>query len=189
MTGPCMHSFLTIIGTLSVAEDGEGRIARVYLPTDNLDPMEQRETDVLAEAEAQIGEYLSGGRRSFDLPLLRTGTGFAMDVSDALLRIPYGETRTYGEVADMSGHPRASRAVGNACAANPLPIIVPCHRVVPASGGIGRYSGGAAIKRQLLDLERSTARGRGARSRRRSPSRPSLPSARATSIRGGRTRP
>lgn len=189
MTGPCMHSFLTIVGTISVAEDGDGSIIRVYLPSDNLDPMEQRATDVLLEAERQIDEYLYGGRRAFDLPLHAEGTDFAKDVWRALLEIPYGGTRTYGEVAEMCGHPGAARAVGTACAGNPLPIIVPCHRVVPASGGIGRYSGGTALKRQLLDLERSTARGRGARSRRRSPCRPSLPSARATSIRGERTHP
>lgn len=189
MAGPCMHSFITVLGTMSAVEDGSGNVIRIYLPSDNLDPMEQRETEVLTETEAEIGEYLSGGRRSFDVPVSFSGTDFFTDVMHSLERIPYGETRTYGRIADASGHPGASRAVGSACAANPLPIIVPCHRVVPASGGIGRYSGGASVKRHLLELEARTARGRGARSHRRSPCRPWRPSSRATSIRGARTPP
>lgn len=67
--------------------------------------------------------------------------------------IPYGEVRTYAEVAEMAGHPNAYRAVGTACARNPLPLIIPCHRVVPSSGGIGSYAGGSSLKRRLLELE------------------------------------
>lgn len=154
MGGPCIHSFISIIGSLSVTEDGEGRITGLYLPCQNLPAMDERETDALAEAAAQVNEYLSGRRRDFDVELSYGGTDFFRAVMDAMVRIPYGETRTYAEVAEAAGSPRAFRAVGSACAANPIPIIVPCHRVVPSSGGIGNYGGGTSMKRRLLEIER-----------------------------------
>ena len=153
MTGLYIHTFLTLIGSVSVAEDGSGRITALYLPNQNLEPMDENETSVLSEAAAQVNEYLSGRRRAFDLPLSIEGTDFFTDVLDAVNDIPYGEIRTYAEVADMAGHPNAYRAVGTACAKNPLPLIIPCHRVVPSSGGIGSYAGGSSLKRRLLELE------------------------------------
>ncbi|MDO5862470.1 MAG: methylated-DNA--[protein]-cysteine S-methyltransferase [Thermoplasmata archaeon] len=154
MSGPCIHSFISIIGSLSVTEDGEGRITGLYLPCQNLPAMDDRETDALADAAAQVNEYLSGRRRDFDVELSYEGTDFFRAVMEAMVCIPYGETRTYAQVAEAAGSPKAFRAVGSACAANPIPIIVPCHRVVPASGGIGNYSGGTSIKRRLLEIER-----------------------------------
>ena len=82
-------------------------------------------------------------------------TKFRMAVMDSMRRIPYGEVRSYKQLAKMAGSPNAYRAVGTVCSENPLPIVIPCHRVIPASGGIGSYSGGTALKRRLLDHERS----------------------------------
>ena len=150
MRGPCISSFITLLGTMSISEDGEGRITGIYLPNSNLPPMEDRETDTRAEAAS-----LSGKRREFDLELSYEGSEFRMAVMDSMRRIPYGEVRTYKQLAEMAGSPNAYRAVGTVCSENPLPIVIPCHRVIPASGGIGSYSGGTALKRRLLEHERS----------------------------------
>ncbi len=154
MRGPCIFSSLTLIGTVSIAENGDGQIIGLYLPNSNLPAMDDRETEALKEAARQVNEYLSGKRKEFDLRLSCGCTGFRASVLEALMQIPYGETRTYSEVAAMAGSPKACRAVGTACAENPLPLIVPCHRVVPSAGGIGSYAGGTAMKQRLLDLER-----------------------------------
>ena len=100
----------------------------------------------------QFSEYFEGTRRDFTLPLCLNGRAFEMRVWKALIQIPYGETRSYGEIAAACGNPKAARAVGQAVHRNPLPIIVPCHRVVGASN-LGGYAGGLAIKRFLLRLE------------------------------------
>lgn len=153
MAGLYIHTFLTLIGSVSVAEDGTGRVTSLYLPNQNLEPMDENETSVLSEAARQVNEYLSGRRTAFDLPLSIEGTDFQMDVLEAVEDIPYGDVRTYAEISEESGHPGAYRAVGTACARNPLPLIIPCHRVVPSSGGIGNYAGGSSLKRRLLELE------------------------------------
>lgn len=113
---------------------------------------EQSATPLLEEARAQLFSYFDGERRNFALPLAPRGTGFQQRVWRALCDIPYGETRSYGQIADTLGS--VARAVGQANGSNPIPIIVPCHRVL-ASTGIGGYSGGdgLATKRLLLDLE------------------------------------
>lgn len=103
-------------------------------------------------ARRQLDEYFAGKRRRFDLPLAPAGTDFQRRVWWALLAIPYGEAISYGELARRVGKPRAARAVGAANGANPIAIIIPCHRVVGASG-IGGYAGGLDIKRHLLALE------------------------------------
>lgn len=154
MRGPCILSCITLIGTVSITEDGEGNITGVYLPNSNLPAMDEGETEVLLEAADQLTGYFSGKRRRFDLPLSYEGSEFRMSVLDALQDIPYGEVRTYAQVAEGIGSPRAYRAVGTACAENPIPIIIPCHRVVPSSGGIGNYTGGSAMKARLLEFER-----------------------------------
>jgi len=108
----------------------------------------------LDEPRRQLDEYFEGKRREFDLPLdWRLTHGFQNRAQHAIARIPYGETRNYGWIAERAGNPRAFRAAGTACGANPLPPIVPCHRVVPAGGGIGSYGGGPEMKRALLELE------------------------------------
>jgi methylated-DNA-[protein]-cysteine S-methyltransferase len=100
----------------------------------------------------QLEEYFAGTRRSFSVPLAPAGTVFQNDVWQALHDIPYGDTRTYADIAEAIGRPLAMRAVGNANGANPYAIVVPCHRVV-ARGGLGGYGGGLACKIGLLELE------------------------------------
>ena len=150
MTGPRIFSYLTLLGRISITEDGQGRITGVYLPCMNLPPMDESETPAIADAAEQINGYLSGSVTEFDVDVLVEGTEFRQDVLEAVRRIPYGETRTYSQIAEESGHPGAFRAVGTVCAENPIPIIIPCHRVIPASGGLGSYSGGTSLKRKLL---------------------------------------
>jgi methylated-DNA-[protein]-cysteine S-methyltransferase len=112
---------------------------------------------VMNRAATQLQEYLAGRRRLFDLPLDPPGTAFQREVWHVLELIPYGETRTYAEVAEAVGRPGAARAIGGANRANPIPIIIPCHRVLPASGGIGGYAYGQKLKRYLLELEQRNA--------------------------------
>lgn len=106
----------------------------------------------------QILEYLEGKRRAFDLDLDLRGTAFQVEVWQALREIPYGETLTYRELARLVGRPHATRAVGGAGGANPLSIVVPCHRVVQAGGKLGGYAGGLELKARLLALERDRPR-------------------------------
>jgi O-6-methylguanine DNA methyltransferase len=107
----------------------------------------------LVKATAQLEEYFAGRRQEFDIPLELEGTDFQCSVWRNLANIPYGETVSYGELAMMVGRPNAYRAVGQANGANPLPIVLPCHRVLASGGGIGGYGGGLPMKRQLLALE------------------------------------
>lgn len=110
---------------------------------------------VLDSAERQLREYFAGSRRGFDLPIELAGTPFRRAVWDALLRIPYGEVKTYGEIAREIGKPKASRAVGVACHNNPIAIIVPCHRVVGSGGALTGFGGGLDVKEKLLALEQA----------------------------------
>jgi len=126
---------------------------RRHAPHARIEPSEA----VHRSAMEQILEYLGGERVRFELPLDLRATGFQRAVYDELLQIPYGETRFYAEVARRIGRPRAMRATGAANGANPLPLVVPCHRVV-ASDGLGGYGGGLALKRRLLAMERSRVR-------------------------------
>jgi methylated-DNA-[protein]-cysteine S-methyltransferase len=108
---------------------------------------------VLDQAEHQLREYLDGERRAFDLPIHLPGSPFQERVWGELRRIPYGETISYGELARRVDLPAASRAVGRANGSNRIAVIVPCHRVIAAGGGLGGYGGGLPAKRLLLDLE------------------------------------
>jgi methylated-DNA-[protein]-cysteine S-methyltransferase len=108
---------------------------------------------LLAETERQLGEYFQGLRQQFTLKLNPVGTAFQRQVWQGLLTIPYGETRTYTEVAGQIGRPRAARAMGAANGRNPISIIIPCHRVIGASGDLTGFAGGIAAKRYLLTLE------------------------------------
>lgn len=111
---------------------------------------------ILDEAKRQLGEYFTGGRRVFDLPLAPAGTAFQMAVWRGLREIPFGETRSYGDIARRIGRPKAVRAVGAANGANPISIIVPCHRVIGRDGRLTGFGGGLANKRILLELEGAT---------------------------------
>jgi len=113
-----------------------------------------KETPLIREAAEQLNEYLAGKRKAFDLPLAPEGTPFQKAVWKALTGIPYGETRTYKEIAETVGKPRACRAVGMANNKNPIAILIPCHRVIGADGKLTGYAGGLDIKKKLLDLEK-----------------------------------
>lgn len=110
-------------------------------------------TPVLAEAERQLKEYFAGVRKNFELPLKPEGTAFFQSVWKELQEIPYGETRTYGEIAKSIGKPTAARAVGMANHHNPIMIVIPCHRVIGANGELIGYAGGLDTKKRLLNLE------------------------------------
>jgi len=114
---------------------------------------ENLDDPVLAEATTQLREYFAGTRTSFELPLQMHGNAFEQRVWGALREIPYGETASYGEIAEQVGAPGAARAVGVANARNPIAIIVPCHRVIGANGKLVGFGGGLPMKRALLDLE------------------------------------
>lgn len=105
-------------------------------------------------AKAEILEYLNGNLREFSVPFVLEGTPFQRGVWRKLARVPYGRTSTYGEVAAELGKPRAARAVGAACRDNPVPILVPCHRIISGNGSLGGFGGGADMKQKLLKLER-----------------------------------
>jgi methylated-DNA-[protein]-cysteine S-methyltransferase len=112
----------------------------------------------LDEVRRELEQYFEGDRRRFELPLdWRLSRGFRCEVLRKLVRVPYGETATYAEMAIRAGRPRAYRAAGSACGSNPMPIVVPCHRVVPSGGGLGNYGGGVDVKKYLLELEGAIA--------------------------------
>ncbi len=153
-----MPTTLTIespLGPLRLVADGDELIG-LYLP-DQPGPAapgaREARTPVLARAAAQLAEYFAGERREFDLPLAPRGTGFQLRVWRELARIPYGETRSYGELARAIDQPAASRAVGAANGKNPISIVVPCHRVIAGTGALTGYAGGIAAKRWLLEHE------------------------------------
>lgn len=129
--------------------DDPTRIKRVGLQQDNQHP-------VLLETQTQLEEYFAGTRQHFTLPLDFVGTEFQQKVWHALVAIPFGETRTYAQIAREIGHPTAVRAVGAANGKNPISIIAPCHRVIGSNGKLTGFAGGTAIKAQLLQLETPT---------------------------------
>jgi methylated-DNA-[protein]-cysteine S-methyltransferase len=143
------------IGTIGlVAEDD--CLVELTLPDRPPPPPGSRQRSaVLQRTAAQLDEYFAGARRDFDLPLAPRGTTFQTDVWRALARIPFGETCSYGDLARAIGRPAASRAVGAANGANPIAIILPCHRVIGSNGTLTGYGGGLPMKRWLLDHERA----------------------------------
>lgn len=117
------------------------------------DFVQDRDHPILSETERQLKEYFSGKRTAFDIPLAPEGTDFQKRVWEELSKIPYGQTITYGEQAKRLGRPKAARAVGAANGRNPIGIIIPCHRVIGASGDLTGFAGGIEVKRELLRLE------------------------------------
>lgn len=113
----------------------------------------EKATPILVLAAQQLEEYFHGLRRDFTIPLKANGTQFQQQVWQALIHIPYGMTHTYKELAETIGKPKASRAVGSACNRNPLPIVIPCHRVIGSSGSLTGYAGGLELKAMLLKME------------------------------------
>lgn len=151
-------SFDTSIGNLTVEEE-DGGISQVYFTgyesrqASFLEEITDRKTPLLAQAEKELGEYARGQRSVFHLPLCSKGTAFQKNVWDALCTIPYGETRSYRQIAEQVGSPKGYRAVGMANHNNPISIIVPCHRVVGSNGSLTGYAGGLEHKQMLLELE------------------------------------
>ncbi len=151
MTGQSYFVYRTPLGRVAIESDGAA-ITRFAFGPAKLGGA-QRATALTNQASSQVLEYLAGKRKAFDLPLRAQGTPFQLEVWDALSAIPYGQTRTYAQIAQAIGRPKALQAVGQACGHNPLPLFVPCHRVVGTAGKLGGYAFGPAIKKFLLDLE------------------------------------
>jgi methylated-DNA-[protein]-cysteine S-methyltransferase len=144
----------TPAGLVRVAYAREGHDAVLAALAAEISPRILRTPRRLDDAARQLDEYFARRRRSFDVPIdLRLAHGFRRTVLTHLRDIPYGSTETYAMVAAATGRPSAVRAVGTACARNPLPLVVPCHRVVRSDGTIGQYGGGPEVKHQLLQLE------------------------------------
>lgn len=145
--------YQTELGTIGIADNGAA-ITDVFFgkeaaPKD----LREKETPLIRKAISEIKEYLAGKRTSFDLPLEMKGTEFQKATWDALLTIPYGETRSYKQIAEQIGRPKACRAIGMANNRNAISIIVPCHRVIGANGSLVGYGGGLDLKERLLSLE------------------------------------
>ena len=140
------------IGRINISEDNEG-ICGVSICTSN-ECSHLSQSKLKDETFRQLAEYLQGKRKSFNVKLSLKGTEFQKSVWEQLLNIPYGETRSYGEIAALIGNAKASRAVGMACNRNPVMIIVPCHRVIGRKGCLTGYASGIDLKEKLLDMER-----------------------------------
>ena len=141
------------IGTLGLMDDGKG-LSRVFLQReDDLPCVSEGETPITLQAAEELEEYFAGKRQTFTVPLSPHGTDFQQSVWEALRAIPYGETRTYGEIAAAAGRPRAARAVGMANHDNPLLSFTPCPRVVGQNGALTGFACGLEVKRRLLELE------------------------------------
>ncbi len=148
-----MISVPTRLGVFHIISQG-GSIVRLALPGRPCPECPEGDPPELLEARDQLLEYLAGRRRDFDLPLDPEGTPFQKSVWEALRAIPWGTTRTYGQIAAAIGRPKAVRAVGQANNRNPIAIFIPCHRVVGADGALTGYAGGLDMKQKLLELER-----------------------------------
>lgn len=147
----------TKIGKVAITDNGK-EITDMELESDvDTKDMNVYETPLIKEAALQLTEYLDGRRKEFDLPLNPQGTEFQKKVWKALCDIPYGETRSYKQVAEAVGNPKAPRAVGMANNRNPIIIFIPCHRVIGANGSLVGYGGGLDIKEKLLSIEKGRA--------------------------------
>ncbi len=148
-----LKSIKTKIGNIHIVEE-DGYIIKVAIgEEEQISNIEEKETILLKEATKQIEEYFSLKRKKFNLPLKQEGTEFMQRVWKVLQEIPYGETRSYKQIAKQIGNPKAVRAVGMANNRNKIPIIVPCHRVIGSNGKLVGYALGLDIKKYLLDLE------------------------------------
>jgi methylated-DNA-[protein]-cysteine S-methyltransferase len=143
----------TIIGKIGIAEI-DGSITNLYFENDTLPQnVTECETPLLSEASQQLDRYLGGELKKFTLPLYPVGTPFMKQVWAQLCDIPYGQTVTYKEIAIKTGNEKAARAVGLANNRNPIPIFIPCHRVIGTNGTLTGYRGGLAVKKILIDME------------------------------------
>ena len=156
MTTILTTAWTSPLGRLELESDGEA-LLRIRLPGEGPAPVDGRprrpDPDAFTAVIAQLDEYFAGTRRTFDLPLAPAGTPFQLRVWALLRGIPWGQTISYAELARRSGNPAARRAVGAANGRNPLPIVVPCHRVIGSDGTLTGYAGGLEAKRMLLAVE------------------------------------
>ena len=146
-------TYLTPLGPMTVASDGTA-VTHVLFGTHVLEGR-AAPTELTNRTANELQEYLAGKRTAFDIPLAPAGTEFQRAVWKALQNIPYGQTRSYADIAAVVGNPKATRAVGSANNRNPIAVLIPCHRVVGANGKLTGYAGGLALKQRLLDLERA----------------------------------
>ena len=144
------------IGPLTILCDDEA-LLRIDFGTVEHENAVRERSELIERTEGQLEEYMAGTRTEFDLPLNPEGTEFQKKVWNALLLIPYGETKSYKDIAVLIDNPKGCRAVGMANNHNPIPIIIPCHRVIGANGSLIGYGGGVDIKVKLLELERLKA--------------------------------
>lgn len=144
-------SYKTKLGSVTIVEEDGALLA---ISTHRIHEGVEFESDLIKEAHRQLTEYLNNERKVFDLPLNPKGTDFQQQVWKALCEIPYGETRSYKQIAEAIRNPKAVRAVGMANNRNPLLIVVPCHRVIGANGALVGYGAGLAMKEFLLNLEK-----------------------------------
>lgn len=142
----------TDLGIIGIRENNKA-ITDIYFSKDNIDDNIE-ETDLIKECFKQLKEYFEGSRREFDLPIEMNGTQFQKKVWKELLKIPYGETRSYKDIAISIGNEKACRAIGMANNKNHIPIIIPCHRVIGYNGKLVGYAGGIDIKEKLLNIEK-----------------------------------
>ena len=143
----------TVIGKINIVEE-DGYIIMVDIgEKEDMKNIEEKDTKLLKEAEEELEEYFSLKRKQFNLPYKQEGTTFMKKVWNALQEIPYGETRSYKQIAEEIGKPKAVRAVGMANNKNKIPIIIPCHRVIGSNGKLIGYALGLDVKKYLLDLE------------------------------------
>lgn len=143
------------IGRIKIEESGVSVTKLDFVSDDDKENIiEGSKTELLMEIVKQLDEYFEGMRKVFDLPIEPEGTEFQKKVWRALIEIPYGETKSYGEIAKIIGNDKAARAVGMANNKNPIAIIIPCHRVIGANGKLVGYAGGLELKEKLLELEK-----------------------------------
>ena len=141
------------IGKIEIIEENE-KITELNIYNEKKNNIIEKDTKLLLETQKQLKEYFEGKRTKFEIPLNPKGTEFMKKVWKELLKIPYGEVRTYKEIAEKVGNSKASRAVGMANNKNPIPIIIPCHRVIGSNNKLVGYALGLDMKKYLLDLER-----------------------------------
>lgn len=171
-----MNAYVQVVdspaGPLAFAVDDEGALIRLHFVESDYGPVLERELEDegyvvkrdetrTAPVSRELSEYAAGRRTTFDAPLALAGSEWQKAVWRELTRIPFGETRSYGEIADSLGRPGAARAVGRANASNVLPLVVPCHRVISADGTLGGFNGGLHLKTRLLEHERQVLSGGG----------------------------
>lgn len=152
--------YQSLYGDIFIETDDDRVVKLTYIVEDPTlhQNTEIKKTPIISSVIKQLDDYFSGKRTEFNFPIKLIGTPFQKRVWDELKTIPYGETRTYGQIAKSIGKPNASRAVGGACHINPICLVVPCHRVIGGNGKLTGFAGGLAIKEKLLKLEKLNAK-------------------------------